>query len=388
MNEPEIRSQKSEVSDIPDPLGMRDLLRFRESSRTSEPGTKNKEPETSRTSMNGKPVHEIGAKTVLNLDSGFRHKLLCDGPTFSTGTACAYSCSFCFVLSAMRKTVKPLLDQLGRRHEEIVIRRHEAISLLSNQLLSHGSPRYHQPTDQRVIYASPLVDVAANLELVRETVEACKLILQLTHWHIRLLSKSNLLPKVAQALVSHAAFTKGRDFTEEDIHRRMIFGVSTGTLRDGLAKAFEEGTALVSKRITSLHWLQDNGFRTFGMLCPSLPATDDDYQGFATEAQAAIRADRCEHVWGEVINVRGESMEKTVAALEQGGFKCEADNLRWVSTNKTAWEDYARATFEAHAPLYPSGKLRFMQYVTAPFGRANPARPYWEKQVTRGAVLL
>jgi hypothetical protein len=52
---------------------------------------------TPRTTMNGKPVYSVPAKAVINLDSGFKHKLLCDGPTFSTGSACAYSCAFCYV---------------------------------------------------------------------------------------------------------------------------------------------------------------------------------------------------------------------------------------------------------------------------------------------------
>src|SRR5436190_17847327 len=56
------------------------------------------------------------------------------------------------------------------------------------------------------------------MDLVRETIEACKLILELTHWQIRLLSKSNLLPIIARELP--------RD--------RIIYGVSTGTLDDKL----------------------------------------------------------------------------------------------------------------------------------------------------------
>lgn len=67
-------------------------------------------------------------------------------------------------------------------------------------------------------------------------------------------------------------------------HQRLIFGFSTGTLDDRVAKAFEAGTALVSKRLESLHWLQDRGLRTFGMICPSLP-----YDRFSREICDAIR---------------------------------------------------------------------------------------------------
>src|SRR5215211_4198581 len=157
---------------------------------------------TGRAVMNGKPVFTVPAKTVLNLESGFSHKLLCDGPTFSTGSACTYKCAFCYVPAIMGKS--PHLKEVraaGLEHEDVVIRRGGAVDALRSQLVDrHGAPKYKTPGDTRVIYASPLVDVAGNMELVRETIECCRLILELTNWHIRLLSKSNLLPKVAEQL--------------------------------------------------------------------------------------------------------------------------------------------------------------------------------------------
>jgi len=59
---------------------------------------------------------EIPAKSVINFDSGFKHKLLCDGPTFSTGTACAYTCSFRYVPAMMRRD--PHLKGIEQPHEE------------------------------------------------------------------------------------------------------------------------------------------------------------------------------------------------------------------------------------------------------------------------------
>ena len=320
--------------------------------------------------MNGKTVLEVDAKSVVNFSSNFSHKLLCDGLTFSTGSACAYSCAFCYVPDLMRKN--PHKIQGEHEHADIVIRRRGAVGLIRSQLTyKDGRPKFFNPEDRRVIYSSPLVDVAANMDLVRETIEACRAILELTHWHIRLLSKSNLLPKVAAALAVY------RD--------RMIFGVSTGTLDDGLAGAYEEGAPRVSKRIESLHWLQDQGFRTFGMICPSLPlAGESEYLTFAEKCAEALRTDRCEHVWAEVINVRGESMLRTCSALRAGGYGVEATRLEQVSQDKDAWETYARGTFEAHARVYgtQAGKLRFLQYVN------KASRAYWESKQGAGAVLL
>ncbi|HET7624399.1 MAG TPA: hypothetical protein VFM25_03970 [Verrucomicrobiae bacterium] len=324
-------------------------------------------PET-RFVMNGKPVFQVPAKSIINFDSAFRHKLLCDGPTFSAGSACVYRCSFCYVPDIMRKS--PHLSGIREKHEDVVIRRAGAVDAMRKQLTdARGNPKFYDFTDTRVIYASPLVDVAGNMELVRETIELCKVILELTCWQIRLLSKSNLLPKIAEGLDGIA-----------DAKRRIIYGVSTGTLDDNLARVFERDCPLVSKRIASLHWLQDHGYRTFGMICPSLPQTD--YNRFAQEMAEAIRAEKCEHIWAEVINVRGDSYTNTFNALKNGGFKAEAHWLQLVFSTTDRWETYARKTFDAHAPLYSPGKLRFLQYVTA------NSRAWWEQQRNLGVVIL
>ena len=125
------------------------------------------------------------------------------------------------------------------------------------------------------------------------------------------------------------------------------------------------------------------------MVCPSLPLkTTADYEAFARECSESLRTDRMEHVWAEVINVRGESFERTETALRDAGFASEADDLKAVSEDtpesKRAWEDYARKTFEAHASVYAGtpGKLRFLQYVT------KPTEAWWAARKNGGAVLL
>ena len=231
-----------------------------------------------------------------------------------------------------------------------------------------------------MIYASPLTDVAANMELVRETVEICKVILADTKWHIRLLSKSNLLPKVAEGLEGFCSSDSAR--------ARIIYGVSTGTLDDALAAATEHGTPKVSQRIKSLHWLQDHGYRTFGMLCPSLPywlantSTEHAYATMAHQMSLQIRVERCEHVWAEVINLRGDSFGKTEKALWDAGFGAMANEIRRIAADKGEWEAYARATFIGHTKFIPPDKLRFLQYVT------KDSRPWWEERKYLGAVVL
>lgn len=337
-----------------------------------------------RATMNGKPVYHLPVKTVLNLHSGFEHKKLCDGPTLALGEGCAYSCSFCYVPAIYQKLdrIRELLLKIGKRHDEVVILREAALDVLKGQLLHPGGqPRHKDPLDTRVLYSSPADDVAANMDLVRATVEACALILEHTHWQIRLLSKSNLLPRVAELLIERLVHV----VSEKDVRARMIFGFSTGTLDDEVARAFEEGTPKVSKRIEALHELQDAGFRTYAMVCPSLPCDGMlDYVNFAAEARDRLRYDKCEHVYAEVINLRGDSFTRTVDALRGAGLTDHAKRVEKVSTDPSAWADYNRTTFFVHASACEpwKGKLRYLTY-TKPNDLA-----FWQAQTQNGAVLL
>jgi DNA repair photolyase len=339
-----------------------------------------------RANMNGKPViMRPNARTVLNLKSSkFAEKRLCDGITLNPGDACAFNCEYCYVGPQMIKVDKPYLEALNAdraargktelEFEQVVIRRPNPINLLRGQLLrKNGQPKFDDPNDTRVVYGSTLVDVAANTELLRETAALCNLILEHTNWQIRLLSKSNLL---------HRLFKD--NLIPQQYRHRLILGFSTGTLDDDVARAIETGTARVSKRIEALHWLQDEGYRTFGMLCPSLPQPDGDYDRFSRAMCEAVRVDRCEHVWAEVINLRGRSLARTLAALHRAGLEKEAEALSMVMGpgNSNAWERYARDTFLAHTRHIPASKLRFLQYIN------DDSAEWWAKRQKAGAVLL
>ena len=116
------------------------------------------------------------------------------------------------------------------------------------------------------------------------------------------------------------------------------------------------------------------------MICPSLP--QEDYFAFSQKIADAIRVDKCEHVWAEIINLRGESFDRTIAALLAGKFSEEAHRLLIASQDKNVWEQYARHTFEAHANSIPPNKLRFLQYVN------KHTRDWWKNRESLGAVLL
>jgi DNA repair photolyase len=320
--------------------------------------------------MNGKPVFYVPAtKSVLNFESGFEHKKLCDGLTFTAGTACAYSCNYCYVESMMFRNphLKPV-KAAGLTYEQAVIRRRGAVGALYQCLTdTRGNPKYKTPEDTRVLYMSPLVDVAANNELAQETIEACRIILQTTNWQIRMLSKSPLIVNIAKTLEAH------KD--------RIIYGLSTGIHDDKLGKVIEQGAPGITARIKAMHTLQNHGFRTFGMLCPTLPTKD--YTSMAETLAEEIRADKCEHVWGEVMNVRGRSFDRVETAMKNAGYDKLAGFYRSVMEDKSgAWEQYARATFEAHTKAIPADKLRFLQYVT------KKTESWWQSRERDGAICL
>lgn len=202
--------------------------------------------------MMGKPVLMTDCR-ILNLDSGFKHKHLCTGPTFSAGSACAFRCEYCFVEAQVG--TKPFVTDVlaGRKFQDVVIRRNDAVNKLRSELRTRrGELKFKNANG--VIYGSPLVDIAATKELTNETIEIVQELLTNTGWDVRLLSKSPLIINIAESL------------SEEQKHR-VIFGLSTGTLDDKLARSIEPTCPSASKRCEALRWLQDNEFRTFAMLC-------------------------------------------------------------------------------------------------------------------------
>ena len=336
---------------------------------------------------NEKMIHKIVCEIVtriLNDKSGFKPKLLCSGYTFSAGTACLYGCTYCYVEDMISKApgVQDLLAAVKKKFQDVVIRRKESVITLQKELrtakglLKYKGGKYaaaRAEGNPLVIYGSPLVDIAAHKDLVTETIEMVQLLLNDTDFDIRLLSKSPAIMDIAKSLSA-------------DQKSRVIFGLSIGTFDHETARAIEKHCPSPQKRIEALHWLQDNGYRTYGMICPILPQPMEQYVALVKEH---IRPEKCEHIWAEVINVRKDSMTLTVAALEKAGKDEAAAALRNVCGDNCGqnWEQYARDTFIPLAAAIPRDakaqpKLRFLQY------EVKATRDWWKAQVVNGAILL
>jgi DNA repair photolyase len=181
-----------------------------------------------RTWRNGKPVFLVPTRSVISEGSEFQQKKLCDGRTFTLGLTCGFSCLFCYVKSVLcrHSGIARILKETGLSFQDVVVEKEDPLPVLKRELVtSNDQQRFADPADQGVIFSSPMIDIAANRQMALRTVEASRLILDHTSWTIRFLSKSAGLKTVAEGL--------------SDYRGRVIYGLSTGTLDDKVAAAFE-----------------------------------------------------------------------------------------------------------------------------------------------------
>ncbi|QYY34793.1 hypothetical protein [Ruficoccus sp. ZRK36] len=315
--------------------------------------------------MNGKPVLYTSSPKILRKNPHYQAKQLCDGFSFSAGSTCAFSCAYCLTPELLKKC-SPLSPLSPFTLGGSVIRRRHAADILHRQLYDGRTyaAKYSDPNDRRVVLGSPQVDVGANEELSHETIEICRSILKATHWQIRLLSRGNLLPMIAEALKEHK--------------ERMIYGVSLSTLDESLAAALEAGTPTPAQRIASLHQLQNEGYRTCVVVGPILP--QKEYRKFARDIFQAIRPMRCEHVWTEFISRHQSSVRTTAKALLQAGYTTLAYQLPDAMDGYRR-EGHARQAYLAFAKKIAPHKLRFLHHCQ------GNSYQWWRPYENKGVIL-
>lgn len=319
--------------------------------------------------MYGKPVLYVAAKTIINVDSAFNHKDLSSAGAANCGTACAYSCGYCSTGASMNRNPQVrILEVLGVRHGDVVIRRLDALETARTQLLNpDGSRIYNDPADTRVMELASIVDPLPNNELMEETYMLVKTVFELTPWRVRILTKSGLLAPFA------------RRFSETE-RKRLLLGFSIGIPEDDIAHDLERDTTPPSTRFRIHNDLLQEGFTMFQMSCPVLAVAD--FRQLAEHLAAKLQTERMERVWCEVINGRGGSLIKTIAALQPNHPELAARMGR-VARSEVLWEiEYNRAAFLAFKEVIPAGKLSYLTYVT------EESQGWWSQYAGQGAVLL
>lgn len=285
-------------------------------------------------------------KTGIARTEGFRHKMLADY-SVNIGNICEFGCSFCYVpsITMKQKTVKSILEK-GYKIGEFSSYRYKdnVLHTVAKDL------RKIQSNDHGTVIFCTTCDPCANLKHADISIETIKLIMEKSNLQVRVLSKSILIKRIAQSLSAY--------------HNRVTYGLSTGTSMDEISQAIEEHVSPIRKRVETLHWLQDNDYRTYGMICPVLPSEIQNVSKLIDQ----VRPEYCEHVWVEAVNVRGKSLVKTYKQLNEHGLKNHADELKRVMGDKANWIAYSKELFLAfQSEMRKRGqieKLRFLQYVS------------------------
>jgi len=317
-----------------------------------------------------KPVLYVHSDTVINVNSKFNEKGgLSTRGAGNCGVACGLFCAYCSSGAVMKwNNQTDILRVLGLDHSDVVIRRLDPLETARRQLTNpDGSPLYADPEDTGIVELASIVDPLATPELMRETTKLARLIFELTHWRVRVLSKSRLLAKFARQFVG-------------DERRRLLLGFSIGIPEDDVARSVEVNAAPASMRFRLHRELLEEGFPMFGMSCPVLAVPD--FRALAERIAAEIQPERLEKVWCEAINVRGDSIIRTIAALKKGGHDDLARRLGHASRSKIAWEiEYNRRAFLGFKEVM-GDKLAYLTYVTP------ESETWWSEYAKEGAVLL
>jgi len=284
-------------------------------------------------------------KTGIAETKGFQKKQLADFAC-NIGNICQFGCTFCYVPSVVtkQKNVQEILKE-GYGWDEISHYRtkENLVKCVERDL------KKIVPGDKRMVIFCTTCDPCASEEHADITSSAIRLIMESSDLQVRVLSKSTLILEIAKEL--------------DPYRERIIYGLSTGTIRPEISACIEENASPVQDRFKTLDFMQGTGYRTFGMLCPILPSE----MPYLDKLIDAIDVRKCEHIWAEALNVRGKSLVKTRDQFKNCGLDEDAKSLDQVMGNKANWRDYSKELFlNVRNELEKRGateKLRFLQYV-------------------------
>jgi DNA repair photolyase len=301
-------------------------------------------------------------KTGIAHTKGFEDKLLAKYAV-NIGNMCDFGCTFCYVpaVTIKQKYIQSVLkdgDCLGDfssyRDRQNVL-----------QTVRKDLKKFKNDDNSEVFFCTTC-DPCSTQEHTETSIEAIRAIFLGSNLQVRILSKSSLIKQVAEEL--------------KDYKNRIVFSLSTGTSLPEISASIEHFASPIEERVRALHWLQDYGFRTYGMICPVLPSEI----GNASQLLSQVRPQFCEHVWVEALNVRGKSLVNTYDTLMASGLNEHALELQRVMGNKENWVEYSKKLFLSfQKQLSDMGqlqKLRFLQYVS------KRDREFFENQP--GAICL
>jgi DNA repair photolyase len=289
---------------------------------------------------------------------GFAKKLL-SGYKLDLLALCGFGCSYCSsntgnYLRINRERFADLTEQqLGVRTYPA---EDPALSFVWPDVVEHLSRQVGRKGKAwgagETLMFSMLTDGFSPTLVKDGTTEAAlKLVLERTSFRIRVLTKNAV-----------AGSSEWIEFWKR-YGDRVVVGLSTGTTDDAWARKVEVGASLPSARLRALRNLQDAGIPTFGMLCPVFP--DVLAENRLEELLAAIRPERCEHVWAEPYNDR-VNWEAVRAGYAPSSASYEWFTRVFGAGDTAEWSRYAtdlylRLASRAEREGWPA-KLRYLLY--------------------------
>ncbi|MCX5645303.1 MAG: DNA photolyase [Phycisphaerae bacterium] len=168
-----------------------------------------------------------------------------------------------------------------------------------------------------------------------------------------------------RVLTKNAAVTKDFDIMEK-YKDRVLVGLSiTGTPAQGEAlKVIEPYASPIRERMAALREAHARGLRTYGMLCPILPAIADGPEQIDELVRFACECG-AEEIFAEAVNPRGRGLILTQQALLEHGYVHQGEAIGAIR-NKRCWSKYVVGLIKhlqsSMRRFSDINKLRFLLY--------------------------
>jgi DNA repair photolyase len=290
--------------------------------------------------------YEFTLKTGIRYTPEFQKKRLASFAV-NCGLKCGHDCLYCST-GAMLRTHKAFREL----HERPYGHGYSIVDLSTPERVAQDAARLKR---RGLVQLCTVVDAYApeahQHRLGRRCLEA---ILSQPGWSVRILTKN-------------AAVVDDYDFMEE--HRdRILVGLSITAPpdKDGVINILEPNASPLQERMLALVEAAARGLRTYAMFCPLLPGIADAPEQVDRLIQFAVDC-KVEEIFVEPVNPRGSGLKDSQEALEQWGYKKEAEAIGAIR-NREGWSQYVIGLLKniqgSARRYFDTDKLRFLLYPT------------------------
>jgi DNA repair photolyase len=252
----------------------------------------------------------------------------------NVGTKCGHACTYCSTGTMLR--MHPSFRAAGENpfeHDYAIVdpKTPERVARDASRIRTRGLVQLCTTVDA-------WAPEAQQHDLGRRCLEA---LLRQPGWEVRILTKNAAVAKDFDLIAAHGDRVRvGLSFTAVPSKQKII-------------SVIEPHASTIAERIATLKKAHASGLRTYAMLCPLLPGIADDQDSVRELVRIGIGFG-AEEFFVEPVNGRGRGLLQTTEALEQAGFKAEADAVRAVRQAR-AWSTYVRRLLATvQAELYPT----------------------------------